>query len=137
MDENDKLPENKNENIGMPEKKAKGGATALGLDENVESTLCYLLGWVSGLIFLFVEKENKNVRFHAMQSFLAFLSISIISVVIMIVPFLGPIVSFLLKIATLFLWILLLFKTFKGEVFRIPFFADLADEQLNKKKDAC
>ena len=41
---------------------------AFGLDEKTASTLCYVIGWVSGLVFLLAEKDNKNVRFHAMQS---------------------------------------------------------------------
>jgi len=46
----------------MPEEKK----TALGIDENVEGLLYYVLGWVTGLIFLLTEKENKFVKFHAL-----------------------------------------------------------------------
>jgi len=44
----------------MEEKKF--AKTALNLDENVEATLCYVLGWVTGLVFFLIEKENRNVR---------------------------------------------------------------------------
>ena len=49
-----------------------------GLDENVASAACYVLGWLTGIIFLLVEKDNKTVRFHAMQSVLTFLPLMII-----------------------------------------------------------
>ncbi|UCC18134.1 MAG: hypothetical protein JSU58_01040, partial [Dehalococcoidales bacterium] len=41
-----------------------GRKTSTGLDQNVASLLCYLFGWVTGIIFLILEKENKLVRFH-------------------------------------------------------------------------
>ena len=39
-----------------------------GLDENIASAACYVLGWLTGIIFFLMEKDNKTVRFHAMQS---------------------------------------------------------------------
>jgi uncharacterized membrane protein len=39
--------------------------TSTGLEENVAGLLCYLFGWVSGLVFLLLETENRFVRFHA------------------------------------------------------------------------
>ena len=42
--------------------------TASGLDANLAAALAYALGWVSGLVFLLTEHDNKFVRFHAMQS---------------------------------------------------------------------
>ena len=46
--------------------------TSTGLDENVAGLLCYVLGWVSGLVFILIEQENNFVRFHAMQSIIVF-----------------------------------------------------------------
>ena len=42
--------------------------TSLGMEENIEGLLCYLFGWLSGLVLLLVEKNSKFVRFHAVQS---------------------------------------------------------------------
>ena len=47
----------------MSEKK-----TSSGLSKNIAAALCYVGIWVTGLIFLLLEKEDKFVRFHAMQS---------------------------------------------------------------------
>jgi len=52
--------------------------TSTGLQENIAGLLCYVLGWVTGIIFLFIEKENKFVRFHAVQSIVVFGVLSII-----------------------------------------------------------
>ena len=46
--------------------------TSTGLEENIAGLLCYVLGWVSGVIFLILEPENKSVRFHAIQSIIVF-----------------------------------------------------------------
>jgi uncharacterized membrane protein len=36
-----------------------------GLQPNIAGLLCYLLGWITGIIFLIIEKEDKFVKFHA------------------------------------------------------------------------
>ena len=46
--------------------------SSTGLAENVAGLLCYVLGWVSGLVFILIEKENRFVRFHAIQSIYVF-----------------------------------------------------------------
>ena len=46
-------------------------ATTLGLEERTERVLAYLFFWISGIFFLFFEK-NRNVRWHALQSTLVF-----------------------------------------------------------------
>ena len=43
------------------------GKTSLGMEQNVEGLLCYVAWWVTGIIFLMLEKDNKFVRFHALQ----------------------------------------------------------------------
>ena len=56
-------------------------ATKTGLQENVAGLLCYILGWVTGIIFLILEPENKFVKFHAIQSIIVFGALSIVSAV--------------------------------------------------------
>ena len=56
--------------------------SSTGLDENVAGLLCYVLGWVSGLVFFLLEQENKFVRFHAIQSILVFGVITVASIVL-------------------------------------------------------
>ncbi len=106
--------------------------TVLGVNENIESLLCYVLGWVTGIVFLVLEKENKFVRFHAMQSLATFLPLFIISMVIGIVPIIGPIISTLITLLGSILWILLMYKAFKGERFKLPVVGDFAEKQISK-----
>jgi uncharacterized membrane protein len=109
----------------LPEK------SSTGLDVNLASLLTYLLGFVTGIVFLVVEKDSKLVRFHAMQSTMVFLGIFVLNIVLGIVPVLGWLASiFLVFPLTLILWLLLMFKAYQGEKFKLPFVGDLAEQQV-------
>ena len=107
------------------------GKTTLGLDENVEGLLCYLLGWMSGLLFLLIEK-NTFVRFHAVQSLIIFLLLFAISMVTSLIPYIGVPISMLMAPLALVLWIVLMYKAFKGEMFKLPIIGDVAEQQMRK-----
>ncbi|MCD5384261.1 DUF4870 domain-containing protein [candidate division WOR-3 bacterium] len=106
--------------------------TSLGLDENIEGLLCYVLGWITGIVFLVLEKENKFVKFHAMQSLVTFLVLFVVSLVIGMIPFVGVIISPLIGLLGLILWILLMYTAFKGERFKLPIVGDFAEKQISK-----
>lgn len=102
--------------------------TSLGLDENIEAILAYAGIWVTGLIFLFIEKENNHVRFHAMQSLITFFSLFIISSLVLVIPLIGVIISSLITFIGTILWLLLMYKAYNGEVFKLPYVGDIAEE---------
>jgi uncharacterized membrane protein len=100
-----------------------------GLDENVASALTYVLGWLTGIIFLLMEKENKTVKFHAMQSTITFLGLTIVIIVLGWIPFIGMIVL-LIDLIAVILWIVLIIKAYQGEKFKLPVIGDLAEAQV-------
>jgi len=102
--------------------------TSTGLDQNLAGLLSYVLGFVSGIIFLIVERENKFVRFHAMQSTVVFL----IFLVIGMIPFFGPLLSFVISPIAFILWIVLMYKAYKGEMYKLPVIGEFAMKQINK-----
>ncbi|MCF8031127.1 MAG: DUF4870 domain-containing protein [Desulfohalobiaceae bacterium] len=104
--------------------------TALGIDENVEALLCYVLGWLTGILFLFLEQENRFVRFHAMQSLVVFLTLFVLSLVVGLIPIIGTLISILILPVSLILWILLMFKAFQGEKYKLPWAGDFADNKV-------
>ena len=104
--------------------------TALGIDENIEGLLCYVLGFITGILFLVLEKDNKFIRFHAMQSIVVFLALFIISAVLRFIPILGWMVSGLIGLVGLILWLLLMFKAYQGEMYKLPIAGDFAEKQL-------
>ena len=104
--------------------------TSTGLDANLAAALSYLVGFVTGIIFLLVEKENKFVRFHAMQSTLVFLGIVAVDILLQLVPILGALVVFLVVIpASAFLWLLLMYKAYQGEEFKLPLVGQMAADR--------
>ncbi|OUJ19339.1 Tic20 family membrane protein implicated in protein translocation [Methanonatronarchaeum thermophilum] len=118
------------------------GETSIGLDENIAGALAYLLGFVTGVILLFMEKDSQFVRYHAAQSTVIFgglfvlaILFSVISTVlglvglgiITLVLWLVGIVVWLLALA---LWLYLMFTAYKGNKTRIPVAAGLAEKLL-------
>jgi uncharacterized membrane protein len=106
--------------------------TKLGLAQNVEALLAYVFGFISGFILLIIEKDNKFVRFHAMQSFVTFLLFAVVGWIASKVPFLGGMVSSVLGFVQLALWILLMYKAYKGETYKLPVIGEIVDKQINK-----
>jgi len=106
--------------------------TALGIDENIEGLLCYILGFITGILFLVLEKENRFVRFHAMQSIATFLPLFVISMVLGFIPIIGWVISPLIGLVGLTLWLLLMYKAFKGEKYKLPIAGDFAEQQIGK-----
>lgn len=104
------------------------GETSTGMQPNMAGLLCYFLGWITGLIFYLVEKKNKFVRFHAMQSLVVFGSLSIINIVLLVIPVLGILLSTLLSLLALVLWVLLMIKAYQGEYFKLPIAGDIAEK---------
>ncbi len=97
--------------------------TSSGLKENVAGLLCYVLGWVSGLVFILIEKKNKIVRFHAMQSLIVFSALTI-GIFLRIPAFLP--IGFAL-------WVVLMVKAYQGEKYKLPWVGNLAEKWSNKQ----
>ncbi len=101
-----------------------------GLDANLAALVCYVLGFVTGIVMLVIEKDSKFVRFHAMQSVMTFLGLFAINIVLGFIPILGWIVSLLLLPVTLILWLVLMYKAYQGEKFKLPIVGDMAEQQV-------
>src|SRR5688500_18044162 len=105
--------------------------TSTGFDANVAAALSYLVGFVTGLLFLLVEKENKFVRFHAIQSTLVFAGIVAIDILLQLVPILGAlVVVFVVIPLSAILWLLLMFKAYQGEEFKLPLVGQMAADRI-------
>lgn len=104
--------------------------TAAGINQNVAGLLCYLAGWITGLVFFLIEKENKFVRFHAMQSIITFGALTVLFMVLGFIPFVGGIIMPFLGLAQLVLWILLMVKAYNGVYFKLPVIGDLAEKNI-------
>jgi uncharacterized membrane protein len=104
--------------------------TALGCDANVAGALAYVLGWISGALLLVAERQNRFVRFHALQSVLVFGALSLAWFVCLSIPLLGWLISFMLiPPVSAVVWLLLMFKAYQGERFKLPIAGDIAEQR--------
>ena len=115
------------------------GKTSTGMQANIAGLLCYAVGWVTGLVFFLIEKENKFVRFHALQSMIVFGALTVLQIAIAafagIFGILGPVlhlISGLVGLAILVLWIVLMVKAYQGEKFKLPIAGDIAEKNVEK-----
>jgi uncharacterized membrane protein len=106
------------------------GKSSTGMAPNLAAALSYLLGVITGIIFYVLEKENKFVRFHAMQSILFCGAWIVINVILMIIPVIGWMVAGIVNIIGIVLWLIVLLKAFSGEQFKIPLIGDLAEKNI-------
>jgi uncharacterized membrane protein len=104
------------------------GKTSMGMEQNLEGLLCYVLLWVTGIIFLVMEKDNKFVRFHAVQSIIVFGAYTVLAIILSFVPVVGYIINVILGIAAFILWVILMMKAYQGTMYKLPVAGDLADQ---------
>jgi uncharacterized membrane protein len=104
--------------------------TSSGMDQNVAGLLCYVAGWITGLIFFLIEKENRFVRFHAMQSIITFGGLTVVFIVVGMIPFLNLVLVPILAILQLILWIVLMVKAYQGQLFKLPVIGDMAEKNI-------
>ena len=102
-----------------------------GLQENVAGLLCYLLGWVTGIIFLLIDKRPW-VKFQAAQSIVLFGGLTVLRIALAFMGglfggFFGLGLSSILALVGVILWIMLMVKAYQHETFRVPIVADIAD----------
>ncbi|MFC2045473.1 DUF4870 domain-containing protein [Chloroflexota bacterium] len=130
------------------EKSTGEGISTTSLKPNTAGLLCYLGIWVTGIIFLIIEKKNRFVRFHAMQSLIVF---GILQIVIGIAEgirsgfmwmgwagYLSPewvfatVVLWVFRVIMFVLWIVLMYQAHQGRLFKVPLFGNFAEQMLAK-----
>jgi uncharacterized membrane protein len=112
-------------------------ATSTGLDARLASTLCYAGWWITGVVFLLVERDHPGVRFHAAQAVVVFgaatcalVGLGAASAVALLTS--GPAFRLLragsdvVWLAAVLLWVVLLVRSWRGETWRVPLAAGLA-----------
>jgi uncharacterized membrane protein len=110
----------------------------MGMQPNIAAGLSYVLGWVTGLIFFLMEKQNRFVRFHAMQSILFFGGLTVIQIILGVVGYL-PLLGLLAGLLGYAVWIIfivgyivLLINGFQGKYFKLPIVGDYAERYANQ-----
>jgi uncharacterized membrane protein len=108
--------------------------------DNAASALCYVLGLITGILFLVLEPYNKNrtIRFHAFQSIFLNIAVIIIAIAVnifdvmlwhMIGLWLSTMVGLIFNLACFALWIYLIVTTYQGRTTVLPVIGPLAQQQ--------
>jgi uncharacterized membrane protein len=111
---------------------------AAGMQENVASALCYLAGFISGIIFLVLAPYNRNrtIRFHAFQSIFGSIAVFVINIVFVIgifgmfhMWFIGHTLWLIFRLLVFVLWIYLMYSAYNNRKIKLPVIGDLAEKQ--------
>ena len=106
--------------------------SSTGLSANVAGLLCYVLGWITGIIFIVLEKKSTYVRFHAWQSIMTFGVLTVAQLVLRWIPFVGWLLNILIGILMFVLWLILIIQAGTGKMWKIPGAGDWAERQANQ-----
>lgn len=100
------------------------------LSPQLLAAFAYLGGVITGVVLLSVEKEDRFVRFHAMQSTMTFLIVLVAHLALTGLPVLGKAlyVPFVLGVAAL--WVFLMVQAFNGHRYKLPYIGEFAERQL-------
>jgi uncharacterized membrane protein len=136
--------------LGAPAKPSEAATkpeaeSSTGMSANVAGLLCYVAGWITGIIFVVLEKKSKFVKFHAWQSIMVFGVLTVAQIVFSgiltavgvatfshgLVVFAGAIAT-IIWILTAVLWIVLMIQAGTGKMWKVPGAGDWAEKQASK-----
>ena len=103
-----------------------------GLEPNVAGALSYILGALTGILFLVVDGQRPFVRFHAMQSIVLTVTLVVLwivlgvaGMVLAVIPIIGWLIGILLSLGLslggLILWLYLMYRAWSGDEWAVPF----------------
>ena len=136
--------------LGAPAKPSEAVAkpeaeSSTGMSANVAGLLCYVAHWITGIIFVVLEKKSKFVKFHAWQSimtfgvlFVAWLVLSPLLGTIAVLTFSPGLIIFagvmnvILWVLMVGLWIALMILAYQGKMWKVPWVGNWAEKQANK-----
>jgi len=137
--------------LGVAVKPTEDGAkpeaeSSTGMSANIAGLLCYVggvippisLGWISGLVFLAIEKKSTFVRFHAWQAIMVFGALAVLNLIffpLTFIPFVGWgfwALSVIIMVASIVLAIILMIQAYQGKMWKVPLAGNWAEKQANK-----
>lgn len=122
--------------------------SSTGLSANVAGLLCYVLGWITGIVFVVLEKKSKFVKFHAWQSIMTFGALFVVWLILsrMLIAIgsgnlfypnwglihAGIVLGWIIGLGMLALWIVLMLMAYQGKMWKVPLAGDWAEKQASK-----
>lgn len=130
--------------LGVSGATGTGAETSVGMSPNVAGLLCYVLGWITGIVFMVLEKKSKFVKFHAWQSIVTFGALTVVQIILAIIGLIAAVtlslglalvvhvLSVIVWVITVGLWIALMILAYQGREWKVPLAGDWAEKQAQK-----
>jgi len=133
--------------LGVPAKPSKTEAkpeaeSSTGMTANVAGLLCYVALWITGIVFVVLEKKSVFVKFHAWQSIMTFGVLTVIQIILSIIGaatfIFSPgwwflhVLGIIVWVITGILWIILIIQAGSGKMWKVPWAGDWAEKQISK-----
>lgn len=106
----------------------KQNETSIGMNENVGAMISYI--FIIGIVFLFLEKNNRFIRFHSFQSIFLAVATFLVTTILNVIPFIGWFINVIISPIILLLVIFMMYQAYQGKYYKLPFLGDLAEKQL-------
>jgi uncharacterized membrane protein len=119
--------------------------SSTGMSANTAGLLCYVAGWITGIVFVVLEKKSKFVKFHAWQSIMTFGVLTVVQIILSIIgtiawatsPFWGPwwfahVLGIIVWVITVGLWIALILLAYQSKMWKVPWAGNWAEKQASK-----
>ncbi|MEK3884271.1 DUF4870 domain-containing protein [Paenibacillus sp. PL2-23] len=103
--------------------------SSTGLDPKVAGLLCYLFGFITGIVFLMLEKKSRFVKFHALQSIVISVVLIVASLILGSLPLIGWLFALILSPLSFLLWIALMLLALQGRMYKLPLIGDWIEKQ--------
>ena len=131
--------------LGAPVAAKPEAETTVGMSPNAAGLLCYVAGWITGIVFVLLEKKSTFVKFHAWQSIMTFLVLTVVQIILLTIVAIVPDSPVLWIVAGVFhafsiivwliivgLWIALMILAYQGKMWKVPWAGDWAEKQASK-----
>jgi len=135
--------------LGAPAKPTEAATkpeteSSTGMSANVAGLLCYVAGWITGIVFVVLEKKSKFVKFHAWQSIMVFGVLTVVQIILSILSAIAVssfsfglwqfahILGVIVWVITAGLWIALVILAAQGKMWKVPGAGNWAEKQANK-----
>jgi uncharacterized membrane protein len=118
--------------------------SSTGMSANTAGLLCYLATWITGIIFVVLEKKSKFVKFHAWQSIMTFGVLTVVQIILAIISGIATftfapglalfawVLTIIVSVIMVVLWIILMIQAGTGKMWKVPGAGDWAEKQASK-----
>jgi len=96
-----------------------GTPSSAGSNKKTYTILAYLLGWITGIIFLFVGKDDPDVKWNAANSIVFFGGLSVVNIILGFIPVVN-VLTFVVGLVGFIFWVIIMIQALQGTGQRIP-----------------